>query len=519
MKRKAKTVKSSLKNLIVIAVLAVSLVIGIITAFLFSYFIKKNYRKMADTATAHLREAVQKGGDVWKYDEATGIVTCGNYVLSVELFDSIQAENKNVFHTIFVGDTRVLTNIKDKEGNYAVGTQADAKIYAAVMSGKTYTKNRVKIFGTQYTVSYMPIFNGDEFFGMMFTGINESAVNATIFQSLFVITIGVIITMIVILSFSSRYLKNLLAKVSDNLNTGYDSLENFSAAVRSISDRTSSEVSDITTAMDSVAEGAMKQASETQQAMASTQEFAANIDVVNSEIQDSYDFITTIRSCVNDSEESINTLNDSINSNTQIIEDMSERIKDGVNSTKNAELIVNTIDNIALQISILALNASVEASHAGQFGRGFAVVADEIKKLATDSAESAKQTADIISEIVTTMNKANESNNMLVRSGNEQLKKSDDVINKMSILKDGVSEISLKLDTIKDKSDSLSHVKESLNKIITDLSSNSEQNAAVAEEVCASSTTVNNDVADLTMRLNEISNICDDLKNLVNYFG
>jgi PAS domain S-box-containing protein len=63
-------------------------------------------------------------------------------------------------------------------------------------------------------------------------------------------------------------------------------------------------------------------------------------------------------------------------------------------SEKNASdthSIITTIQNIAFQTNILALNASVEAARAGQHGKGFSVVADEVRNLASKSAESAAQ--------------------------------------------------------------------------------------------------------------------------------
>jgi aerotaxis receptor len=58
--------------------------------------------------------------------------------------------------------------------------------------------------------------------------------------------------------------------------------------------------------------------------------------------------------------------------------------------------IVKTIDNIAFQTNILALNASVEAARAGEHGRGFAVVAEEVRRLARQSAEAAHQVQTLI---------------------------------------------------------------------------------------------------------------------------
>jgi methyl-accepting chemotaxis protein len=77
-------------------------------------------------------------------------------------------------------------------------------------------------------------------------------------------------------------------------------------------------------------------------------------------------------------------------------------------ASERTQKIVKSIDEIAFQTNLLALNAAVEAARAGEAGAGFAVVANEVRNLAMRATESAKNTSDLITDIVTSIKQGNE---------------------------------------------------------------------------------------------------------------
>ena len=97
---------------------------------------------------------------------------------------------------------------------------------------------------------------------------------------------------------------------------------------------------------------------------------------------------------------------DGMNTIRETIQETSKRIKRLGESSQEIGNIVELINDIAEQTNILALNASIQASMAGDAGRGFAVVADEVQRLAERAANATKQIEVLVRTIQTDTNEA-----------------------------------------------------------------------------------------------------------------
>lgn len=145
-------------------------------------------------------------------------------------------------------------------------------------------------------------------------------------------------------------------------------------------------------------------------------------------------------------------------------------------TSKEIENITVSIENIASQTNLLSLNASIEAARAGESGKGFAVVADQIGKLATDSAQSAANTRELITKSLAEI----ENGNAITRNTAKVL---EEVLNSMNevqeIVKNASEASQSQADMLKDIAQNI----EEISSVVESNSASAEENAATSEEL------------------------------------
>lgn len=265
------------------------------------------------------------------------------------------------------------------------------------------------------------------------------------------------------------HLKNAMHKLNKDLSSTLNQ-------INEASDQVAIGASQMADSAQSLAEGATEQAGTVEELTATMENVAVLSDENAQNAEKAY---KQMKEAETEAEKGQQDMNELISA--------MERIS---NTSKEIQNIIASIEDIASQTNLLSLNASIEAARAGEAGRGFAVVADQIGKLASDSAQSAVNTRELIVKALEE-----------VENGNEITQKTVNILEKI------IRNMSEFAETSRDATDSSKAQAEMLNQLkegIEQISGVIQSNSAAAQETSASS--------------EELSAQSDSLKELVGKF-
>jgi methyl-accepting chemotaxis protein len=287
------------------------------------------------------------------------------------------------------------------------------------------------------------------------------------------------------------------------------------------------------------AEAVSKMASLTGSLSSSIQQVAGNANAVSVESNNAATAAREGSTTVAETVQGMETIREKVGFSAQKVQEMGNR-------SDQIGAIVETIDDIASQTNLLALNAAIEAARAGEHGKGFAVVADEVRKLAERSSSATKEIGDLIKGIQMTVAEAvsamNESASEVEtgaerasRAGNalENILKASEAVNEQAQLAaDAVSQMGSLSNELVAAADDVSAIVEEntaateemaagsseITQAIDNIASVSEENSAAVEEVSASAEEMSAQVEEVTASAQSLSDMANLLQQTVDKF-
>ncbi len=190
------------------------------------------------------------------------------------------------------------------------------------------------------------------------------------------------------------------------------------------------------------------------------------------------------------------------------VQEISEKIDVTSKGIQEMETILGSIEEIASETNLLALNASIEAARAGDAGRGFAVVADSIKGLSENTSNELENIRKIISTLVENFKECEKCIELVVKSNQSSTESTKDVIESFRIINNDVVSTNEKLTVVHETDEKMMKDIMEIDNQVKVIGQVAESNAAATQEITASS-------EELTALLTNISSTCNSMTGYV----
>lgn len=465
-----------------------------------------------------------------KTKSIVGAIVLG-YGLSNDLFIEQIQSSYNVECTVFYGDLRVDTSLRDLRGEKLINTrlQNQAIIEKVLKWGQIY-EGFNSIHNKKYISIYFPIVNDDETIsGMVFIARSLDSIKDTTIAAAKIITPFSLIFAIVLAAISFALIHHLMKSVKIvtdslkematgeadltkrcklyihdeigflviNFNLFCDKLQKIVTDIKgtendllSYGERLGDMVQENTTFVEQMITNIRTVESEVENQNTLVEDTAGSVEKISNSVQELRETLVVQNEGMQNASSAVTEMIGNVDSVSRSIEKMAgefnaleEDVKNGIlrqhsvneqiqkieQQSKMLNEANDVISSIANQTNLLAMNAAIEAAHAGDAGKGFAVVADEIRKLSENSSTQSQNIGEQLKAILNSISgvvEVSDLSDKMFSRVSEKIQETGQLVSQIKLSMDEQSEGSKQIsEALSYMNDATIHVKESSDKV------------------------------------------------------
>lgn len=288
------------------------------------------------------------------------------------------------------------------------------------------------------------------------------------------------------LTVRAKVTEDEIGTIADSYNATISSLRKIVGQVKSAAEQVVATTSTSDQSVRQLSTSALQQAQEIESALNQAQAMASSVRQVASNAREAELAVQQAASTVESGDQAMNRTVDGIMAIRETVAETAKKVKRLGESSQKISNVVNLISGFAAQTNMLALNASIEASRAGEGGKGFAVVAEEVRELARQSAEATTEIEKLVASIQTETNDvvlAMEVGTKQVVDGTELVDETRESLNRITTASEKISTL---VEAITQATELQTKASEAVTASMTSVATIANQNSQEANQVSTS---------------------------------